>query len=1099
MRAVLSFHCRSLRQIVLAACSVAVAVAQSISGQTADAQTAAVPPPASATPASQATNTQATKTPASNAQAAAVQPVGRSARLSFNRDIRPILSDNCFRCHGPDEGTRQAALRLDRREHAVRAGDSGKPAIVPKAVADSEALRRIVSPDADLRMPPPASGKTVTPAQVEILRRWVEEGAEYEGHWAFMPVERPSTPTVTRQGWARNDIDRFILSRLERERLEPSPEAALPTLLRRVALDLTGLPPTPKEIDAVLADRAPDAYERYVDRLLDSPRYGERMALQWLDFARFADSNGFQVDSSRQMWPWRDWVIDAFNRNVPFDQFTVEQLAGDLLPNASPQQILATGFNRNHRLNGEGGIIAEEWRVETVIDRVETTGMTWLGLTLNCCRCHDHKYDPISQREFYQFFSFFNNVAESGTLQGESRNTDPVLAVPTPDLARRMSEQETLIAAGEKRVADEAAKLPGLIAAWEPGFRAKLNERVDPWIGLDPTTVKSLGGSTLTRQPDGSYLASGSNPEHDVYEITAPLPAGGFSGLLLETFPDPSLPNQSLGRFPNGNYVLTRVEAEISAPGLAAPLRGVFNKAVASYSQSGWEIENTVRGNRQRGWAIDGNDPTKRLPRRAMFLLETPLTAPADATLTVRLRHETLGQHGIGRFRLSRTSLAASTVSLDGSAFPASLAAILAMEPAKRTAEQRTELEKFFRANVDSPVRAAESAVAAAKKSLADLRAMIPNAMVMKELDKPREAFILVRGQYDKRGDAVTAGLPAVLPPLPAGEPLNRLGLARWIVDPSNPLTARVWVNRAWERFFGLGLVKTTENFGSQSEFPSHPELLDWLAAEFMRPAASPAVAGRPAQPWDMKAFQKLLVTSAAYRQSSRVTSELGQRDPENRLLARGPRFRLPGELVRDQALAVSGLLVEKVGGPSVRPYMPDGVWDETSRYGDLRNYKSDEDDGLYRRTLYTVWKRTAAPPTMLLFDAPNREICTVKRSRTNTPLQALALLNEVTYVEAARKLGERMIADGGATSDSRLAYGFRLAVGRAPDAEELRVLNEGLADDQRRLKTAGDASTRLIAFGKSKPLAHIDPVELAAYTLAANVLLNLDEVVTRE
>jgi hypothetical protein len=1031
--------------------------------------------------------------------AIADQPANRAAKLSFNRDIRPILSDNCFRCHGPDEGTREAGLRLDRREHAVRAGESGKPAIVPNAVADSEALRRIVSDNADLRMPPPNSGKTLTPKQIELLRRWVEEGAEYEGHWAFTPVERPAPPTVTRQAWVRNDIDRFVLSRLEREGLGPASEAELPTLLRRVSLDLTGIPPTPREIDAVLADRAPGAYERFVDRLLDSPRYGERMALQWLDFARFADSNGFQVDSSRQMWPWRDWVIDAFNRNLPFDQFTIEQLAGDLLPNASPQQILATGFNRNHRLNGEGGIIAEEWRVETVIDRVETTGMTWLGLTLNCCRCHDHKYDPISQREFYQFFSFFNNVAESGTLQGESRNTDPVLAVPTPELARRMAEQESLIAAAEKRVADEAAKLPSLIEAWEPGFRATLNERADAWIGLEPTAVKSLGGSTLTRQSDSSYLASGPNPEYDTYEITGPLPAGGFSGLLLETFPDPSLPNQSLGRFPNGNYVLSRVEAEITAPGLAAPLKGVFNKAVASYSQNGWEIENTVRGNRQRGWAIDGNDPTKRLPRRAMFLLETPLTAPADATLTVRLRHESLGQHNIGRFRLSRTSLAASTVSLEGSAFPATLATILATDSAKRTPEQRAELEKFFRANVDSPVRAAESAVAAARKSLADLRASMPNAMVMKELDKPREAFILVRGQYDKRGDAVTAGLPAVLPPLPAGQPVNRLGLARWIVDPSNPLTARVWVNRAWERFFGVGLVKTTENFGSQAEFPSHPELLDWLAAEFMRPTSLPAVGDRPAQAWDMKAFQKLIVTSAAYRQSSRVTPELADRDPENRLLARGPRFRLPGELVRDQALAVSGLLVEKLGGPSVRPYMPDGVWDETSRYGDLRNYKADDGDGLYRRTLYTVWKRTAAPPTMLLFDAPNREICTVKRSRTNTPLQALALLNEVTYVEAARKLGERMLAEGGATAESRLAYGFRLAVGRPPDNDELRILAEGLAADQQRLKAAGDAPTRLVAFGQSKPPANVDPVELAAYTLAANVLLNLDEVVTRE
>ncbi len=1033
------------------------------------------------------------------ASADAAPPAGRPAKLSFNRDIRPILSDNCFRCHGPDEGTREAGLRLDRREHAVRAGDSGKSAIVPNAVADSEALRRIVSPDADLRMPPPSSGKTLTPAQIELLRRWVAEGAEYEGHWAFEPVQRPAPPAVARPDWARTDFDRFVLARLEREQLEPAPEAALPTLLRRVALDLTGIPPTPSDIDAVLADRSPDAYERYVDRLLDSPRYGERMALQWLDFARFADSNGFQVDSSRQMWPWRDWVIDAFNRNVPFDQFTIEQLAGDLLPNATPQQILATGFNRNHRLNGEGGIIAEEWRVETVIDRVETTGMTWLGLTFNCCRCHDHKYDPISQREFYQFFSFFNNVAESGTLQGESRNTDPVLAVATPDLARRIAEEETRIAAAEKQVAVESAKLPALIAAWEPGFRAQLKDRVDAWIALEPTAAKSLGGATLTRQPDGSYLASGVNLEHDTYEITAPIPAGGLGGLLLETIPDPSLPNQSLGRFPNGNYVLSRIEAEIHGPGLAEPLRGVFNKAVASYSQAGWEIENTVKGNRQRGWAVDGNDPTKRLPRRAMFLLAAPLTAPANATLTVRIHHESLGKHNVGRFRLSRTTLAAENVTLEGSAFPAALAAILATEPANRSPAQRVELETFFRANVDSPVRVAEAAVAAAKKAVADLRAAIPNAMVMKELDKPREAFILVRGQYDKRGDAVTAGLPAVLPPLTDGQPLNRLGLARWIVDPNHPLTARVWVNRAWERFFGVGLVKTTENFGSQAEFPSHPELLDWLAAEFMRPAASPAVAGRPAQPWDMKAFQKLIVPSAAYRQSSRVSPELAQRDPENRLLARGPRFRLPAELVRDQALAVSGLLVEKVGGPSVRPYMPDGVWDETSRYGDLRNYKNDDGDGLYRRTLYTVWKRTAAPPTMLLFDAPNREICTVKRSRTNTPLQALALLNEVTYVEAARKLGERMIAEGGASPDARLAHGFRLAVGRPPDSEVTRVLLDGLEADKQRLRAAGDAATRLVAFGQSKPPAGIDPVELAAYTLAANVLLNLDEVVTRE
>lgn len=1030
---------------------------------------------------------------------AADAPHETPGKLSFNRDIRPLLSDTCFQCHGPDEKTRHAGLRLDSRDQALQAGESGELAVVPGKPGASELVRRITSADAAERMPPPGSGKSLTPAQVDVLKRWVAEGADYQGHWAFIAPERPVVPTVQRKEWPRTDIDRFVLARLEREGLAPVPEADPTTLLRRVSLDLTGLPPTLPEIDAYLADKSPDAYERFVDRLLQSPRYGERMALPWLDFARFADSNGFQIDSSRQMWPWRDWVIDAFNRNMPFDQFTIEQLAGDLLPQATPSQIVATGFNRNHRLNGEGGIIAEEWRVETVIDRVETTGLTWLALTLNCCRCHDHKYDPITQREFYQLFSFFNNVAESGTLQGESRNTDPVLAAATPEQEAQLARLEATLPAAEVRVADEAKKLPELIAAWEPAFRKQLSDRSAAWIGIEPTAVRSLGGATLTRQSDGTYLASGPNPAHDTYELTAPIPAGSFTGVLLETLPDASLPNQSLGRYPNGNFVLTRVEAEITAPGLKEPLRGKVVTAEADYSQPNWEIRNVVHGNRAKGWAVDGNDPDKRLARRAMFLLESPLAVPVDATLVVRLHHEALAQHNVGRFRLSRTSLPAGTVTLQGSTVPASLQAILDVDVARRSPAQRAELEKFFRANVDSPIRAAELAVAATRKARDDLRKSFPNVMVMKELEKPREAFLLIRGQYDKRGDAVTAGLPAVLPPLPAGESLNRLGLARWIADPRHPLTARVWVNRAWEKFFGAGLVKTTENFGSQAEFPSHPELLDWLACEFMQPTVSPAVAGQPAQRWDMKALQKLIVMSAAYRQASRVTPELLQRDPENRLISRGPRFRLPGELVRDQALAASGLLVDKIGGPSVRPYMPDGVWDETSVYGDLRNYKPDAGEGLYRRTLYTVWKRTAAPPTMLLFDAPNREICTVKRSRTNTPLQALALLNEITYVEAARRLAERMLTEGGATADVRVAFGFRLVTGRSPRPDELRILVDGLGQDLAQLRKNPDAAARLVAFGQSKPAAGLDVVELAAYALAANVLLNLDEVITRE
>ncbi|MEI7929154.1 MAG: DUF1553 domain-containing protein, partial [Verrucomicrobiales bacterium] len=553
-----------------------------------------------------------------------------------------------------------------------------------------------------------------------------------------------------------------------------------------------------------------------------------------------------------------------------------------------------------------------------------------------------------------------------------------------------------------------------------------------------------------------------------------PIAAGTFCGLLLECLPDPSLPQQSLGRFSNGNFVLSSVEAEITAPDLPAPLHATFNRAEATYSQKGWEIELVLDGAANNGWAVDG--PTRRDQTNAMFLVESALSVPANATLTVRLKHEALSQHNIGRFRLSMTSLPPATVKLDGAKFPESLKQILAIEADKRSPEQRAELEKFFRANIDSPLKQAESAVTSFRQQQTKIMAASPSVMVMRELPNPREAFILVRGEYDKRADKVSAGLPAALPALPEGTPRNRLGLAQWLVDPAHPLTSRVWINRAWERFFGTGLVKTSENFGSQAEFPSHPELLDWLAAEFMQPTVSPAVAGQPAKPWDMKAIQKLIVMSSTYRQSSQVTPELVERDSENRLLARGPRFRLSGETLRDQALAASGLLVEKVGGPSVRPYMPEGVWDETSRYGDLRGYKHDSGDGLYRRTMYTVWKRTAAPPSMLLFDAPSREVCTVKRSRTNTPLQALSLLNEITYVEAARKLAERMLTEGGSTPAERLTRGFQFATSRRPTVNELKVLTDGLTTDLTRLQQDREGATKLITFGDSKPPANLDP-----------------------
>ena len=1022
--------------------------------------------------------------------------VSRPAKLNFNRDVRPILSDACFQCHGPDDQKRKGGLRLDRKDSAFKPAKSGKVAILPSKPDGSELLKRIVHSDPEELMPPPELNKKLTPQQIATLQRWIFEGAPYQDHWSFVPPERPPVPQVrTPSARLANPIDQFIVHRLESEGLDQSPEASRATLIRRVALDLTGIPPTPREVEEFLADTSPNAYEKWVDRLLASPRYGERMAAQWLDFARYADSNGFQSDGSRYMWPWRDWVIEAFNRNQPFNQFTIDQLAGDLLPNPSRDQLVATGFNRNTRLNGEGGNIAEEWFVETVIDRLETTGQTWLGLSIGCARCHDHKFDPISQKEFYQLYSFFNSCNETGVLEGDGMNTRPVLPLPTPEQQAELTRLDAEIQRATTRVTDAAKELPLLQAQWENTFREQLKQGAITWAPLNPSSVKSEGGATLVQQPDSSWLASGKNPDNDTYVIQAPLTPGPFSGVLLEVFPDPSLPNQSLGRYPNGNFVLSDVHAEIHAPGLPQPLVAEFSRAESDYDQNGYEVKKLIRDASKRGrsarnstgWAIDGNDTAKRLPRKALFVANAPLTAPSNAVLTVVLKHDAIGGHNIGRFRLSASSQPPAAINLQGSALSESLRVALHVPEPNRTEEQRKSVAAFYRENTDNPVKQAERAVADLRSNVSTLRSRMPTTMVMEELPKPREARVLIRGEYDKLGDKVERGLPTALPPLPSGAPMNRLGLAQWLVSGEHPLTARVLVNRAWEKFFGIGIVRTTENLGSQAEWPSHPELLDWLATEFVRLG------------WDMKQFQKLLVMSATYRQSARATPAQLEKDPENRLLARGPRFRLPAELLRDQALALGGLLVEKTGGPSVRPYMPAGVWDETSVYGDMRNYKPDTGDGLYRRTLYTVWKRTSAPPTLLLFDSPTREICTVKRTRTNTPLQALALLNEITYVEAARGLAEEMIAHGGSSTDARLEWGLRRVTCRQPAPDEIATLSKGLLKRLSHFQSQPEAAQKLINIGARRPSGSIPPAELAAYTLTANVLLNLDETVTRE
>jgi hypothetical protein len=770
--------------------------------------------------------------------------------IEFNRDIRPLLADTCFTCHGPAKTTRKADLRLDVEQDAF-ADRGGYHVLVPGSLTKSVLWERITATELSKRMPPAKSGRKLTPQQIELIRLWIEQGAKWQPHWAFVPPQRPPLPTVKNGTWPKTPIDFFILYRLEQEKLQPSPEAAKETLIRRVTLDLTGLPPTLKEIDAFLKDRSANAYEKVVDRLLASPRYGERMVLEWLDAARYSDTNGYQTDGTRAMWPWRDWVIKALNDNMPFDRFTIEQLAGDLLSKPTIEQKIATGFHRNHMLNGEGGRIAEESRVDYVVDRVDTTGTVWLGLTVGCARCHEHKYDPLPQKEYYQVYAYFNNINETGGVDRRNGTAAPVLELPT-------EEQKQKIAAARKAVTE------------------------------------------LERQSKAGAA---------------------------------------------------RVMASTSWPVLAA----IFE----------WQA-------------------------------------------------------------------------------------------------RAKELDK-------------------AKKTLTTLQNAVLITMVMEERPKPRETFVLIRGAYDKYGDKVQPGVPQALPAMPKGSLNNRLGLAQWLVSKENPLTARVTVNRYWQQFFGTGLVKTAEDFGVQGEPPSHPELLDWLASEFMKD-------------WNVKRLHKLMVTSAAYAQSSAVTPTLLEKDPDNRLVARGPRLRLSPFLLRDQALALNGLLVDKMGGPPVKPYQPPGLWEDFS-FNQIR-YVQDHGESLYRRSLYTFWRRSLGPPNM--FDTTARQVCTVRQSRTNTPLHSLILFNDVTFVEAARVWAERLLKQPG-TPEERLGRAFHMATARRPSSDELRIVTNGLQRLLSQYRADREAAQKLVGSGEYPRNQSLDVIEVAAYTAMLNTILNLDEVITKE
>jgi hypothetical protein len=1343
-------------------------------------------------------------TASASATSASSQPAPNATRaIDFARDVQPIFENRCYECHGAAK--QKAGLRLDVREnalHSLRTVDV--PFVVAGESSKSLLYQRVTSTDPDERMP--AKGEPLGAEQIAIVRAWIDQGANWPeetrdrklvDHWSFKRIERPKLPDVERAEWIRNPIDRFILARLEQEKLAPSPEADRAALIRRLSFDLTGLPPTIGEIDAFLADKSPDAYEKVVDRVLASPAYGERMAVDWLDLARYADTNGYHIDNHRDMWKWREWVIDAFNQNKRYDRFTIEQLAGDLIPNATQDQKLATGFNRNGPINFEGGADPDEYQTKYVIDRVNTTSTVWMGLTMACAECHDHKYDPITQKEFYSFYAFFNNVAEKG-LDGEKQNPVPSLKLPSAEEAQALAREDAAIAERERALAEPDPAFDAEQSAWEKETLAKLAPP-PVWNDVAPQAFTSSGGTTLTRLDDGSILASGANPATDVYEITARASESRrITALRLEALVHDSLPHKGAGRAENANFVLSGFEMEIAsdanrandtirahdtsrvgdtsrtadASGAGDSSRASdarptsdahqasdadatqatdttrahdashahdarsgsssstetpsthkvkFASATADYEQTegGFLVVKAIDDDPASGWAVAGYQ--KRENREAIFVPSTPIDVGAGDVLRIRLRFESpYRQHGIGRFRISTTSddqfdrkstaiamsswwsvgpfgagggsaafvtafppeteiahaidtsktylggalawrehtdwedgklhklegencatylyrtftldearplllmlgsddavaawldgervhsndvqrgaqvdqdrvrveakagenrLLVKVVNYTGNyefsfssstriedELPRSVAIALRAPESQRTDAQKKEMREHFRRMVSTRGKALLAELETHKKARVEIDARVPQSMVMQERVEKRMTNVLMRGNFQRKGDAVSPDVPAFLPPLvadappadvratneksvmierpttsaspvdaslatSASRPVNtsnpvkaslpvnasvpaadvvvpaqrsdvpstsatmtkpsaavandRLALARWLVSREHPLTTRVTVNHYWQMIFGTGIVKTSEDFGARGERPSHPELLDWLAVEFFESG------------WSVKQLLKLIVMSSTYRQSSRVTSELEEKDPENRLLARGARQRLSAEMIHDNALALGGLLVSKIGGPSVHPYQPDGLWDAVSFSKDFSSqyYVQDHGDALYRRAMYTYWKRALPYPSLATFDAPIRETCTARRPVTETPLQALVLLNDPTYVEAARHLALRIIKEGGRDDDARLAWGFRLCTSREPTARELDVLRRALAEQSAAYTNDRAAAEKLTSVGESKNPTDVDGIVLATWTSIGSLLLNLDATVHR-
>ena len=1033
-------------------------------------------------------------------------PLRASDGIEYNRDIRPILAENCFSCHGADSASRKAKLRLDQHEAAVTAG-----AIAPGKPDKSELIKRINADDPDELMPPPRTNKKLTSTQKDLLKRWIAAGADYQIHWSFLPPTRPALPEVKNKAWVRQPIDKFVLARLEARGLKPVAEADRRTLARRLSLDLTGLPPAPADVEAFVTDKAPDAYERLVDKLLQSPHWGEHRARYWLDAARYADTHGLHFDNYREMWSYRDWVIGAFNRNLPFDQFTLEQLAGDLLPSPTLDQRIATGFNRCNITTNEGGTILEENLVMYTRDRTETIAEVFLGLTANCAVCHDHKFDPLTQRDFYALSAFFNNTTQ-GALDGNIRDTPPILFVPAhadrsrwDNLATEIKNVEGQIEARKKNARPE-------FDSWLADATSDMVAELFPSRGLRLQAPLSEGSGktfqiSVDDKPRNVTLESGFD------WVDGTIAPKAFSVKAGQTIEIPEA-----GDFDKDQGFSVGAWVRIPKRGTTGALAARMDNANFYRGWDLWLENDRVGMHIINKWQDDALKVTSKNPLQPnkwyhVFVTydgsskaagvnvyingaQQPLEVHADQLAqTIRTKVPfTVGQrHTSNRvsaamlqdLRLYDRTLSSPEVDQLAKGTRAQL--LLAKNAKERTAKEVAELFAWWLPALDPPSREFTGTLGTLRQEETAFRSRGTIAYVTQEQPKEAVAYVLFRGQYDQRRDKVAADTPKAMPPFPANNPKNRLGFARWLLEPEQPLTARVTVNRFWQEVFGTGIVRTAGDLGVSGELPSHPELLDWLAVEFRESG------------WDMKRFFKLLVTSATYRQATTVTKDSLEKDPQNLLLSRGPRYRLEAEMMRDYALAASGLLVRKIGGPSVKPYQPDGVWEAVGMIGsNTREYKRDAGENLYRRSMYTFWKRGAPPASMDILNAPSREFCTVRRERTNTPLQALVTLNDPQFVEAARHLAQLALKEGGASVEARFDFLARRLLARPFRAEETQVLLTVLNDLQTFYVAHPQDAEKLLAVGEARADRAFDVPTLAAYTMLANQLFNMDEVLNK-